>query len=681
MKAAKKTNGVIAAVLMIVIALLAEAVMSNFVWLAYVAGKDGERDFVPYQSDYINISTINNVVDFECENFRLNSVSFTVASPYEDAADSLLDIDFYVFDENSSYSAVVSRNETVTLGKEARRYKVYLNSYGGAKGVSMVFPEVEDNIVLSDVVINESYSFSFNAVRFGIIAVFLLLINMFKGKTGKQLRDEMTFNNAAMIACSFCCFVSFNFWLFCSSGEDGNYISYPLVGGPEYWQPYVQQFDAFLKGQLHIDVQPSEGLLALDNPYSPDTRQGLEYLYDRAFFDGKYYSYFGIGPILTVYLPFYLITRLLPTDCTVTGIFSLITALFLPWAVVEWAKLRKVNIRPWFAGVCAVGAYFASSVLLIQRGRMPFYYIASIAGMAFVSAFFFFIFKAFNVKKKSGRFILLFLAGLSFGLAFLSRINSVVAPAILVAVFAIVYFIRSIKEKKVGRFFGEMFTLALPVAAAVGFSMYYNYIRFGNVLQFGSDYQLTVLNASLYELSASGIFAAVYHFFIDGFETTKMFPYIGFSTMRFADYGRLVYTDSNFGIFAFPFMLALLLSPVLLKSGRISKSGKTVLSVSLVALLLTAVLDFCMGGVIFRYTADIALVAAIVSAAIILEITFILQENHSASISYAAKKVAAIAAALTAVICLGVSVSINEDLVSYDPDYYCALKDFLVFWN
>jgi hypothetical protein len=74
-------------------------------------------------------------------------------------------------------------------------------------------------------------------------------------------------------------------------------------------------------------------------------------------------------------------------------------------------------------------------------------------------------------------------------------------------------------------------------------------------LQFGAEYQLTVLNTSLYEISASGIFGALYHSFFQQFKPTGSFPYIGFSTQRFDDYGRLIYTDSNFGIFAFPFML------------------------------------------------------------------------------------------------------------------------------
>lgn len=681
MKTAKKTNGFFGIVLIIALSILAEIVFSNFVWLAYVAGNDKVKNYIPHQADATFVSSINDLIDYDCEDFSLNSISFTVKNSDETLPDMYQKVNLFVFDENSSYSAAVSRSETIAVGKEARRYKIYLNSYGNAKGVSLEFPDAEGEVIVSDAVINESYEFGFNAVRFAVLALALLFINMFKGATGKQLRDEMTYNNAAMISCSVCCFVSFVFWLLSSSSENGNYIAYPLVGDTELWHPYIQQFDAFMKGQLHLDVQPSAELLMLENPYSPDARDGIKYLYDRAFYNGNYYSYFGIAPILAVYFPFYLIGGILPTDCTVTGIFSLVTAIFLPAAVIEWAKLRKENIRPWFAGVCAVGAFFASGVLLIQRGRMSFYYIASIAGMAFVSAFLFFILKAYNFKNKAARVIVLFFAGLSFGLAFLSRINAVVVPAVLVAVFVVIYFIRSIKNKKLPSFFGEMAVLAFPVLAAVGVSLYYNYLRFGNPLQFGAEYQLTVLNASLYEISASGIFGALYHSFFQQFKPTGSFPYIGFSTQRFDDYGRLIYTDSNFGIFAFPFMLGLLLGFVLLKSKRISKEGKVLTAAALTAIVLTAILNFCMGGVIFRYTADILLIAAFVAAAVVIETTRIVQDNYDAAVSLVAKKIVSFAVVLTAVVCFAVSLSINEDLLAYDPDYYCAFKDFVSFWS
>lgn len=681
MRAANKNKNFVPVIIMLAVAFIAEAVFSNFVYFAFVAGKNDVSNFRPVDSLSFNLTDENKSIDLPCNNFSLNSVSFTIRASEESALDELTTVNFYVFDENSTQSAAIARSERIAVGAGERRVTVYLNSLGAASGMIIDFPELEGEITVSDIVVNQSYKFGFDIVRFAAVFVLLAVVYILKSQTGKQLCREITYSQAALLSCTVSCAAAIIFWALGSSGEAGSRIAYPLEVGAEYYQPYIQQFDAFIKGQLHFDVQPSAELLALENPYAPSERDGIYYLFDRAFFDGKYYSYFGIAPLLIVYFPFYFITGFLPTDSTVMGIFALITALFLPLAVIEWAKLRKADIRPWFAGVCAVGAYFASMALLIQRGRTPFYYIASAAGMAFVSAFAFWVLKALGQKKRFARIAFMALAGICFALGFLSRINSVLPAAIIIAAFVILYFFKSIKVKNLGAFFSEIAALALPVAGAIGFSLYYNQIRFGDIFQFGTDYQLTVANASLYEIGFGGIFPALFHYFLQPFEFSAQFPFITFSYLPLADYGKTVYIDSSFGIFALPFMLSLLLSPVLFKSKKVDKNGKILLAVSLFSLVLTAFLNFCLGGVIFRYTADISLPASLISAVILLEAVLLLQENHSERISKFAKKCVLAIVGITACISLSASLMINGNLVEYSPDFYIAARDFFVFWS
>ncbi len=680
MKTAKRTDGLASVALIFVIALLAEMIFSNFTWLAYVAGNTSSQDYLPEQAGAYVITSEENYISFECESIPLHSVSFDIKAVDSQLLDSFVTVNYYIFDENNLKTASFSRSEKIAVGTNARRVKVYLNSLGNAGCVGIQFEEIPFDFEVSQIVINPGYEFSFNSLRFAFVFVLLAVFIILKGKAGARLRNEMTFGRAAMLSCAICCFASAVFAVLCMTSEYGNYISYPLDGGAEYYHPYIQQFDAFLKGQLHFDVPVSPELAALENPYSPDARDGIHYLYDRAFFDGKYYSYFGIAPILTVYYPFYLLAGFLPVDSVVMGIFSMLVALFLPLAVIEWAKLRG-NMRPWLAAVCAIGAYFSSAVLLIQRGRMSFYYIAGIAGMAFVAAFLFFVLKALGVQKKGARILLMLLAGISFGLGFLSRINSVLPAAFIILAFVIIYFIHSIKSKRIPAFIAEMAVLALPVAAAVGFSLYYNYIRFGDILQFGSDYQLTIMNASLYKPTAGGLFYSLFYYFLQPFTASDRFPYIQLDYLHFSDFGRSIYTDSNFGIFAYPFTLALLLSPVILKSRQVTRSGKVLLVTALSSFVITAFLDFCMGGVIFRYTADITLLAGFVSAVILLEICRTVQENYAPEVSRTVKKFAVLLTAVTVIISVFASLMLNGNLAFYDPDIYLAIKEFFVFWN
>lgn len=680
MKTAKSNKFFVAVIAVVAGIFLLEALLSNFAWFAYVAGKTDAVDISPAEGEAFTVETDAPFIDLECGKFPLNSVKFTIAATEDLYTDNLATVKFYVFDENNITGASLIRSEKISVGNVPGEYTFYLNSRGNMSGISIEVADISTKCVVSDIVINPEYRFSFNAVRFTAMLFAAALICFIRSKTGKQFRDEMTFTQAGILSCALCCSMAILFWSFSASGETGTFIEYPLNGDIRYYSPYIQQLDAFIKGQLHFDVQPSAELLALENPYTPDNREGIEFLYDRAFFDGKYYSYFGIAPILVFYYPYYLVTGDIPVDSAVMGFFSLITAVFLPLAVVEWNKFRKAGMRPWLSCVCAVGAYFASGALIIQRGRATFYYVASAAAMAFVSAYLFWIIKALG-SKKIVRAVFMVLAGVSFALGFLSRLNTVFSVAIVTAVFIVIYLVNAVKAKKLTAFIGDMIPLGLPVAASIAFALYYNHIRFGDMLQFGTDYQLTLANASLYDGGANGLIPSVFHYFLQPFEPSQEFPYISFSHLALRDYGKQVYIDSNFGIFAMPFMLSLLLSPVLFKSKKIPVGGKIMLASSLLALLTTAYLNFSYGGVIFRYTADITVLAAFVSAAVISEICLILQRDYHDYVSCFAKKCVCGATAATAGISFLASVMLNGNLVSFYPAVHTAIRDFFVFWN
>lgn len=667
--------------IILIISLAAEMIMSNFVYFSYVAGNTEFTDFVP---EVVNNSTVtkdNDTLQVREVGFPLNSISMTVQIKNASVTDHLARAVFNVADEGNGGVLSSAFIDIIPVGNEPKRHTVYLNSKGSAYGFDIKFSSFNGEITVSDIVINPAYEFSFNAIRFAVLFFGIVIFYILKYReTGRNLRKEFGFRDAAINAAAICLSFSVVMWALCSTSETGNYYAYPLENNISTYSPYIQQFDAFLKGQLHLDVEPSEGLLSIENPYNPASRVGIECLFDRAYFEGRYYSYFGVAPLLTVYLPCYLLSGRLPSDSTVSGIFSVITALFLPLAVIEWAKFRN-KIQPWLSAIAAVAVYFASSVLLIQRGRAQFYYIACIAGMAFASAFLFFAAKYLNASKPAAKYITLFLAGISFALGLLSRLNSVVSVGMATLAFVIIYGIRSIKNKKIGKYVSEMAVLAVPVAAAIAFTLWYNHARFGDPLQFGTDYQLTVTDTSYYKLSTAGIFPSVIHYFLQPFSFSEFFPYFGMERTVLSDYGRYVYIDVNFGIMVYPLMLALLFVPRLLKNKKLSPEGKILLSVSVLSLFFTAFINFCLGGVIFRYTADISLFAAFISAAIMGELCGATEENYGGVITKTTKKTVFAACAITVIIGFLSMFIMTGNLITYSPDVYEAAEEFFVFWN
>lgn len=681
MKKANQTKSFLPLAVLLAAVFIIEAFFSNFSYFAFVAGNGETKNYVSPEVDNVILYDDNRTVYLDIPGFKLNSVSFDVRLNSLDADDTSVSIAYKIYDENSAHDPADARSDTEAIGIESKRVTAYMRSQGIADKLEIIFKGCSEEIIVSDIIINLSYVFSFNSVRFCILYIFACLIYVLKANgNAKKLRDSISFTQAGFIAIFVCSLASIAMWILNMSEKNGNYIPYPLEGGVEGFNPYIQQFDAFMKGQLHFDVEPSRELLSLENPYNPDLRDGIYYLFDRAFFNGKYYSYFGIAPILLIYFPYYLITGTLPVDGTVTFILSLITAIYLPLAVIEWANLRNNGSRPWLAAICGIGAFFASCVLIIQRGYTPFYYIASLSGMAFVSAFVFWLLKALGAKSKT-RILYFVFSGLSFAAAFLSRVNSVVTPAIMIAVFVLIYSVRKIKSKEISPLVCEMSALAIPVLGAIAFSLYYNNARFGNPLQFGADYQLTIADASLYELGADGIIPSVFHYFLQPFGLTGEFPYIGFEYLRLTDYGRYAYIDTNFGIFAIPFMLPLFMSVFILRSKKTDSKEKALLTAGITAMFVTAFLNFCLGGVIFRYTTDISLTAALLSAVILLEGCTRLQKNTAANLSRAAKEITTAIAAVTSVVVLSVCVQQEGNLVGYSPEIYETLKNFFVIWS
>lgn len=682
MKKANQIKKPLLPILLLVCVFIIEAFLSNFNYFAYVAGNNKISDYPCPDTNEIILYDENRTVIVEIPDFELNSVSFNVRLNSISSNSEAINVSYNVCDESSPYTYTLVRSDVEAVGIEAKRTTAFIRSQGNAKYLCISFSESDSEIIVSDIVVNPSYKLSFNAARFCILCIFAGVIYILSvNENAKRLRSTIGYSGAAYISVYVCVACTIAMWLLNVSSTGINVISYPLRDAIDNYNPYIQQFDAFMKGQLHFDVEPTPELLSLENPYNPDSREGIYFLFDRALFNGKYYSYFGIAPILLVYFPFYFITHALPTDSTVSLIFSLTVAFYLPLAVIEWAKLRKRNIRPWFASVCGIGAFFSSAVLLIQRGYTPFYYIACISGMAFISAFAFWLLKALGTEKRKKKIACFAFSGLGFAFAFLSRVNSVIAPAIIIAVFVLVYSIKKIKQKEFLPLVTELFALALPVAAAVCFSFFFNYKRFQNPFQFGADYQLTIADASLYELGADGIIPSVIHYFLQPFGIINEFPYIGFDYLKLSDYGRYVYVDSNFGIFAIPFMLSLFLCIHIFKSKKAAKEEKALLAAGVLSLFITAFANFCLGGVIFRYTADISLAAAFISAVILLEICTSIQQSEKSSTAFTAKVAATALSVISAVIMLAVCIHREGNLISYNPEIYCELKKLFTIWS
>lgn len=298
---------------------------------------------------------------------------------------------------------------------------------------------------------------------------------------------------------------------------------------PEHRNQYELITEAFLAGQLHFQYDDVDArLLAMENPYDAGERErlGVYCHWDYAFYDGQYYMYFGVVPVLLAFLPYRLLTgrtlagyhvAQLYAGVFIAGIFALfwllgrkflkkmpVTLYLLLSAAVSYMSLWNVVATPQLYGmtiVCALGLAvwslygFARAVFCIERENRA---IVCAALAALLGAL------VFGCRPTVGFFNLLALP--------------------LLAVFLK-------KHRFSARLAGKLLLAALPYALVAAGLMAYNWARFDNPFEFGQAYQLTVTDQSGYgsmlsRFSLVDLLSGLRYYLLN-FRTPDILPSIG----------------------------------------------------------------------------------------------------------------------------------------------------------
>ena len=209
---------------------------------------------------------------------------------------------------------------------------IYLETTGYVDDLRIDFGDSETlyPLVLKSLTINAPEPFFFNNLRFMLVLGVLLLIYCFRPKSAiyrifivKHERKAKAGIIATMLVeialvSSFILMGSNLVGVATSSYNSGSWdgkspVTFFEVGGDNA-QQYAELAKSMTRGELYLEEEPPEWLVKMDNPYDKSARDefqkatGEEPLFDVAYYDGHYYVYFGVLPVLIFYLPFYLIT-------------------------------------------------------------------------------------------------------------------------------------------------------------------------------------------------------------------------------------------------------------------------------------------------------------------------------------------------------------------------------------
>lgn len=390
------------------------------------------------------------------------------------------------------------------------------------------------------------------------------------------------------------------------TSQEGNQISKELV-------------DAFEHHQVNLLEEPSEDLLKLDNPYEyvkRDAEVGSgNFLWDHCFYNGKYYSYYGIGPVLALFLPYHLITGYYFPSGWATLMFSLIGILFLTkiyLAVID-KKFRSLPTNTVLAGLITLQM---SSGIMFSAARPLFYELAISGGFMCVTIGAYLLMTSNILWDGKISYVRLGFASFFLGYAVLCR------PTLAVYCIAALFFFAGglkkaldglEKKQKTRTFFKYAAVALVPLGVIALGQMVYNYLRFDNPLDFGIQYSLTINDFTRAEFHWKYVLINMYAYLLNmPHFTPKTFTHLASSAERFGLNGYMFFDDAgknliSVGIIyrALP-MFAYLFSGKALQRVEKKKRVLPILLIGVTCILMPLAIIFSSweSGYAVRYNAD-----------------------------------------------------------------------------
>ena len=524
---------------------------------------------------------------------------------------------------------------------------IRLNTSGNMKDlrieiVSETF-DVQYPLYLKSIILNPNRPFDFNKTRFLFAALILLLIYVFRPKSAiysiKIAEDDAASKVGivsavaleVVLATTFLFFGSNLVGVATSSYNYGDWDGKSLVNtydvGGKNASQYANLAKSFASGKLCLEEEPPDWLKNLDNPYDKASRDeaqktsGQDYLFDVAYFNGKYYVYFGVVPVLLFYLPFYLITG--ANFPTAIGVLLAVLAFIIGITVLlhRFAKyhFKRVNLGIFL--LLQVPLFACSGVLYLLK--FPTFYSLPIAcALAFTVWGLYFWMKGRRAEKRVASFVA---GSVCMALVLGCRPQLAIVSAIAFPLFWKSY----IKEKRITTRQGaiEFVSLISPYIIVFVCLFAYNYARFGSIFDFGANYNLTVNDMTRRGLNFGRILPAFFSYFVQTPATSGVFPFLQQTSFETTYVGQTIREATFGGIFAcLPILWLNVIAYSALKIRNAQRKTRTVTGVVLLLLIggfLVAILDAEMAGILQRYYADFSFM--FLAAAVL--IAFILNEN------------------------------------------------------
>ena len=648
----------------IIISIIIELLIFNYGAIrSFINGSERQIEY-QLESSYKNnknnyILTINNLDEI------LTSVNINYKNDYKEIIKYET---YFISEDDTNYKKI---KDKYMLANKNNTY-IQLDTHTNAKEVKIFF-QSEKQLEIDSVIINHS-NLNFSIVR--ILIVFAIVNLIYYIKTKKIYKIEYNKNSKQQFLVIFGILLFTIIFITIYYMKEIDVSQYNMLQEDILDQEQIMQTEALLNGSTSLLVKPSQELIDLQDPYNHGLREenNIEYMYDTAYYNGNYYSYFGIAPIITLIMPIKIIFNMyLPLKIyTLLFILIAIFLIFLVYKKIVEKYIKKISLFNFILGFITI--VFGSSLLLLLRGEK--YDIVCASGITF---FLLAIFLLLDLNEESRyRKLKLFFAGLSTGLIVLSKPSYILYYLILS--YLIIMYLKNIKLDRKTKIY-DMLIYFIPLSLLAIFQMTYNYLRFDSIFEFGAKYQLTSYNM-IYAMTPTlgkiieGIGKYIFTLpIINIFD----FPFVvpNFNSTNTA-LNELCYQNKIVGLAAIPIVWIILLIGELKNNIKTKEDRelKNLINISLITVLLFIILNTVSAGICDAYSIEFKIIAVLVCTIIWLKI---LENKENENIL---NKIFLIVCIATLLLFIPLSLTTESNLLlDMNNETTVHLKNFFEFWT
>lgn len=497
---------------------------------------------------------------------------------------------------------------------------IALEPAGKAHSIKVAFTNLADvgQVGVTGIGLNERVPFDLEPLRFLTVLAILLVLYALRPQSSlfSHVLQRASTRRVALIAV----LVSVEaVAVFALAASNTHFVSMTHTATTENYFQYQKLAEALLQGHFYLNDQPSSALMAMTNPYDTAARaaQGVPFLWDHAYFQGKYYVYFGILPCLVFYVPWLAVTG--------TG--------FPTWVGVAVCDAAfAAGIAYLLARVCdrwfprtSVGLFVAVDVMLFIAGgglilaRTPsMYFLPEAMGLALIAWGL-----GLWVSGTSRGFIER--GKIVAGAALIALTMAARPQMVLAAVIGLALFVPFLKKARAeggstGAVWGAFRAAIVPFLVVGLLVLAYNAARFGSPFDFGANYNLTTNDMTHRGFHADRIPFGLYAYLFQPPVLGSQFPFLRQAYLDPAYQGITIY-EPMYGGYFFLYPMAIAVLGIVRARTQLAQKGATPLFWCCIALgFVLCIFDLQGAGILMRYICDFGLYFALAAAFVFLEL-------------------------------------------------------------